>query len=556
MQMLTNRPGAAARLARMFRGCTCALALLTVLGGAQSIAQEAGPKLNWGVEMEIGSLDPVYQTNNWEYMTVANVYDSLVWPDREQGVKPWVAESWTISEDARTYTFRIKPGVPFHDLTEVTAEDVAFSFKRMMDLAGPAASNFRSLTADGVSVVDDRTVAVTLTEPDSAFLKALLTFKIVNKDLIMANLGKGSYGDFGDYGVEYLRTHDAGSGPYRATDIRLSDYVQLERFVEYPFTTWTEQTPASVRISTVPEMATIATMLRAGEIDVASWSLPITVQNQIAQDQRFIMQRDLLPTAWFVIMNNSKPPLDDPAVRRAVAMAYDSNTVTQHILGGGGPLAGPVPASMLGTCEGIPAYQFDIEAAKAELAKSKYSAEELAGFSMDIAAVAGSERFKNIALLLSTNLNKIGLKAEVQSVRWTDIGQAQTTPETAYDFVVFYDGAKVPDPNVFLTYYTPKGFGDAFPPGGMYYENPEVTKLIETGIQSTDVAVQQNSYCAAVKLIAADSPSVFSHTDERQVSRWAYVNGFGDNEGALFFDLRFENWTMDTASPDYQANHQ
>lgn len=556
MQMINARKGTAPRLARMFRGCTCALALLTGLGAAQSIAQEAGPQLNWGVEMEIGSLDPVYQTNNWEYMTVANVYDSLVWPDREQGVKPWVAESWTISDDARTYTFKIKTGVPFHDGTEITAEDVAFSFKRMMDLAGPAASNFRSLTSQGVSVVDDNTVAVTLTEPDSAFLKALLTFKIVNKDLVMANLGTGTYGEFGDYGVEYLRTHDAGSGPYQATDIRLSDYVQLERFADYPFTTWTEQTPASVRISTVPEMATIATMLRAGEIDVASWSLPITMQNQIAQDTRFVMQKDLLPTAWFVIMNNSKPPLDDLAVRKAVAMAYDSNTVTQYILGGGGPLAGPVPASMLGACDGIPTYQFDIEAAKAELAKSKYSAEELASFSMDIAAVAGSERFKNIALLLSTNLAKIGLKAEVQSVRWTDIGQAQTTPETAYDFVVFYDGAKVPDPNVFLTYYTPKGFGDAFPPGGMYYENPEVTKLIETGIQSTDVAVQQSSYCDAVKLIAADSPAIFSHTDERQVSRWAYVNGFGDNEGALFFDLRFENWTLDTESPDYKANHQ
>lgn len=556
MQMLTTRKSAAPRLARMFRGYTCALALLTAMGAAQSIAQEAGPQLNWGVEMEIGSLDPVYQTNNWEYMTVANVYDSLVWPDREQGVKPWVAESWTISEDARTYTFKIKTGVPFHDGSEMTAEDVAFSFKRMMDLAGPAASNFRSLTSEGVSVVDENTVSVTLTEPDSAFLKALLTFKIVNKDLIMANLATGTYGEFGDYGVEYLRTHDAGSGPYQVTDIRLSDYVQLAQFADYPFTTWSEQTPASVRISTVPEMATIATMLRAGEIDVASWSLPITVQNQIAQDPRFVMQKDLLPTAWFVIMNNSKPPLDDPAVRKAVAMAYDSNTVTQHILGGGGPLAGPVPASMLGACDGIPAYQFDIQAAKAELGNSKYSAEELAAFTMGIAAVAGSERFKNIALLLSTNLAKIGLKAEVQSVRWTDIGQAQTTPDTAYDFVVFYDGAKVPDPNVFLTYYTPKGFGDAFPPGGMYYENPEVTKLIETGIQSTDVAVQQSSYCDAVKLIAADSPSVFSHTDERQVSRWAYVNGFGDNEGALFFDLRFENWTLDTESPDFQANHQ
>lgn len=519
-------------------------------------AHAEGAALRWGVVMDVPSLDPVYQTNNWEYVNAVNIYDGLVWPDVTEGVTPWIAESWAISDDARTYTFTIKPGIKFHDGSEMTAEDVAFSMIRMLTMNGPAAASFRTMSAAGVETVDEHTVSFTLNEPDSAFLKALLTFKIVNKDLVMANLAEGTYGEFGDYGAAFLQSHDAGSGPYMVELHKPGELVRLTRFDDYSMTPWNPDAPGVVEFQITPEMATVGTKLRAGEIDIADWSLPISVQEPIQEDERFAHDVSEMPTAWFVIMNNAKPPLDDIHVRRAVAHAYDSATVVNFILGAGGPLAGPVPSVMLPGCEGIRTYEFDLEAAKAELAQSKYSAEELAAFSLEVAAVAGSERFNNIALSLAMNLKQIGLPTEVKAVRWADIGQAQTKPETAYNFVVFYDGAKVPDPNVFLVYYTKAGWGDAFPPGGMYYENPKVTELVETGIQSTDVAVQSESYCEAVKLIAEDSPSVFSHTDVRQTTYWNYVDAYGDGGGALFYDLRFENWRIDPDSADLAANQK
>ncbi|UXT85229.1 ABC transporter substrate-binding protein [Agrobacterium tumefaciens] len=500
--------------------------------------------------MDIPGLDPVYQGNNWEYASAINLYDSLVWPDAEKGVKPWVAESWQVSDDAKTYTFKIRKGLQFHDGSELTAEDVAFSMTRMLTLNGPAAANFRTLKADGVKLVDAGTVSFTLAVPDSAFVKALLTFKIVNKKLVLANLADGTYGEFKDYGKAFLQHNDAGSGPYKVSVHKPGELLRMVRFDAYSLTPWNSDAPATVEFQITPEMATVGTKLRAKEIDIGDWSLPVSVQRQIASDGRFRSQEDAQSTAWFVVMNNAKPPLDDVNVRRAVASAYDSGTVVKHILGGGGPLAGPVPGAMLPGCEGIPTYPFSLEKAKEYLAKSKYSAADLAKFKLEVAAVAGSERFNNIALSLATNLKKIGLPTDVKAVRWADIGQAQTKPETAYNFVVFYDGAKVPDPNVFLTYYTKKGWGDAFPPGGIYYDNPGVTKLVEEGIHSTDTAVQQKVYCEAVKQIAADSPSIFSHTDVRQTTYWNYVKAYGDGGGALFYDLRFENWRIDPNSPD------
>jgi peptide/nickel transport system substrate-binding protein len=539
-----------------WRSFASVVALSCSLQAPVTAANAEGAALRWGVVMDVPNLDPVYQTNNWEYVNAVNIYDSLVWPAGEAGVKPWVAESWTISEDAKTYTFVIKSGVKFHDGSELTAEDVAFSMIRMLTMNGPAAAAFRTMTADGVKLVDERTVSFTLKEPDSAFLKALLTFKVVNKDLVLANLADGSYGVFKDYGAAYLQSHDAGSGPYKVELHRPGEVVKLVRFDDYSLTPWDPNAPARVEFQITPEMATIGTKLRAGEIDIADWSLPISVQRQIRADERFASEESPQPTAWFVVMNDARPPLDDISVRKAVAHAYDAATVVNHILGAGGPLAGPVPATMLPGCDGIATYDFNLDKAKEYLAKSKYSPAELEAFKLEVAAVAGSERFNNIALSLAMNLKKIGLPTEVKAVRWADIGQAQTKPETAYNFVVFYDGAKVPDPNVFLVYYTKKGWGDAFPPGGMYYENPEVTKLVSRGIESTDPKVQQASYCDAVKLIAEDSPSVFSHTDVRQTTYWKYVDAYGDGAGALFYDLRFENWRIDPTSPDLAANQK
>ncbi|MGR7996633.1 ABC transporter substrate-binding protein [Xanthobacter sp. ZOL 2024] len=499
--------------------------------------------------MEIASLDPIRQTNNWEYMTAVNVYDTLVFPDPEKKVVPWIAESWEVSPDKTSYTFKLKHGVPFHDGKEITSADVAFSMQRLLAMSGPIANYFKSIDAERIETPDPYTVRFNLKAPDPAFMQALFLFKILNKDLLLANKAEGKYGEYGDYGAKFLQSHDAGSGPYKVVDFRPSEAVVLERFADYPFSKAGSGTPESVRILTIPEVVTIAAKLKGGELDVGTVSIPTQVQKQLASDERFVVERDPQPTPWFVVMNNAKPPLDDPHVRRAVAYAYDANTVTKFILGGGEELRGPVPPQLLGKCEGITRYDFSLEKAKQELAQSKYTPEQLKAFEMDIAAVAGSERFKNIALLLSTNLKKIGLNAQVKAVRWSDITAAQTKPETAFNFVVYYDTAKVPHPNQFLTYYTKKGWGASYPPGGIYYDNPKVTALIQQANDANDPAESQKLVCEAVKLIAEDSPSVFSHVDVRQFPHWRYVKGFKADAGAMFFDLRFDRFSLDAADP-------
>ena len=208
---MTGKRGAKAMAWRIGATVLAAAGLLGAMGGSA----QAETKLRWGVGMEVSSLDPLYQTNNWELATGYNMYDSLVWPHATEGVTPWVAESWSVSEDGLSWTFVIREGLSFHDGAPLTAEDVAFSMQRMLVLNGPAATAFRGLKAEKVTTKDARTVVFTLEKPSSSFLAALVTFKIVNKALILANLAEGPHGDRKDYGAAYLRTHDAGSGPFK-----------------------------------------------------------------------------------------------------------------------------------------------------------------------------------------------------------------------------------------------------------------------------------------------------------------------------------------------------
>jgi peptide/nickel transport system substrate-binding protein len=518
-------------------------------------AQKKPIELRWGVEWDVATLDPIQQQTNWDFMLAVNLYDTLIYPDLEKGHIPWIAESWKISPDGMKYTFRLKKGIPFHDGTEITAEDVSFSMWRMLKLEGPAASNFTSLKPEGIKVPDKYTVEFNLTKKDPSFMAALFTFKIMSKGMILKNKEEGKYGELGDLGVKYLQTHDAGSGPFAVVEKKPGNYVRLRRFENYPFF---QRKPGSIDLVTVyiiPEMVTIGAKLRKGELDMCTWGLPYQVQNKLKESKSFVVEEIYPPVPWYVFMNNKKKPLDCPYVRKAIAYAYDFETVTTKILPGGKRLQGPVPEVLREGCAGIKTYPFDLEKAKVMLNKSKYSLEELKQFNLDIAAVAGSERFKNTALLLSTNLKKIGLNAQVKTIRIVDINQAAAKPETAYPLVIYMQAARVPHPYFYLVYYTPEGSGIGWAPGGIYYENAKVTEAISMAKNSLDPTEQKRYYCQAQKQIAEDCPIIFSHEEFRLVPFWRYVKGFRYPVACMFFELRFESYTMDTEDPLFKENH-
>jgi peptide/nickel transport system substrate-binding protein len=523
-----------------------------------SAGAAAPVELRWGVEMEVKSLEPGFEANNWERVLMPNLYDPLVFPDPEKTVKPWIAESWQISPDGKSYTFKLRKGVRFHDGSEVTADDVVFSVERMMATGGQTATYFKAIKPGTTKKIDDYTVQFNLDKRNPAFLQALFIFWIVNKDLVMKNLETGPHGAFGDYGKKFLDTRDAGSGPYRAVSLKHGDSVVIERFPDYTFEQWK---PEGKRVDRVkmyirPEWVTLTAMFKKGELDIVSWGMPAATQRNIRKDDRFVFFEAAMPVPWYLIMNNKKPPLDDVNVRKAISYVFDYETVIKRILTGGKRSRGPVPDTFPSWNPETKMYVRDLEKAKAYIKKSKYTPDQLKGFTLDIAAVSGSERFKKIALLAASNLSEIGLNGKVKPMRWTDICEAQVKPETAAALVVCYQSAKVPHAQDYLVFYTPDVWHTPVPAGGMYYDNPKATALIDIAKDALDVEEQNKAYKEAQILIAEDAPSLFLHYTVRSWPRWRYIKEIPWPVGSIFYETRFIRWEMDTADSYYKKNHK
>ncbi len=515
-------------------------------------------ELRMAVVMHIPSTDPINQSNNWEYVVADNVYDSLVYPDPSPDIlcKPWIAKSWEISDDAKTYTFHLREGVRFHDGSEATAEDIAFSMDRQQTLGGTISSYFKAIKPGTTEVIDRYTVAFHLEKPDPSFLASLLVFKILNKDQILKHKEPGKYGEFGDYGVKWIDTHDAGSGPYRVAKRIHGDRLVLEKFKDYSLREWKPNSIDRFTFYIIPELVTIATKMKKGEIDLADWTLPPETMKELDQMEGIKVHYDATDTPWFLILNNKRPPLDDVYVRKAMAYAFDYETVIKHILVGGVRSQGPVANNVAGHNGNLLVYRRDIEKAKELIKKSKYSKKELSKFELELAAVAGSQRFVNIGLLAAANFKEIGLNVKVKELRWADICQHQAKPETAFHITIFYQSGKIPHPQQFLVFYTPEGWGTSYPPGGIYYENPEATQLIEKAKAASSVEKQFKYYRKAQELIVEDSPCLFMHNDLLPQPIWRYVKGYEMPAGAFYYQLRFDKFWMDTSDKFYQRNHR
>lgn len=518
------------------------LAFLTMAGSVN--AKEV--VLNFAINLELRSPDPIQKTGNTDYVLAYNLYEPLVYPTPEKGkiVQPWIAESWTMSADGKVYTFKIRPGILFHDGSEITADDVVFSMDRMLALKGASATYFSPILDVGqTKAVDKYTVRFHLKKASPSFLASLLQLQVINEDLLMANKQPGPHGKYGDYGVKYLETHDAGSGPYILKKVKYAEVIELEKFPQY-WRGWKKNQVDRVVMRIIPEDVTRAAMLRTGELDMVDWSLSKLIFDQLEKAPGVVVRRDPNLAVWLLTMNNKKPPLDDVYVRRALSYAFQYEDVVNIV--GGSQAEGPVPNLLGGhASSGVQVYQQNLAKAKEMLGKSKYSAQELAKCEIVINTIASSERFRRIALSAISAFSKIGINARIENVTWPQLCELCTKPDTAPHMAVFYQAADIPHPYYFLVYYTPDGWGSSYPPGGVYYDNDKVAKLIQSASAVTDQGKQIELYEEAQRLISQEAACIFMLNDMHMMAYRDYVKGYRFPVGAQVYDMVFYNLTIE-----------
>ncbi|GHC72062.1 ABC transporter substrate-binding protein [Limoniibacter endophyticus] len=398
-----------------FLSTVAALALgVSILGTHSLPAQAETPpnQLVVAISMQnILTLDPAGITGRDAVLVLSSVYDSLLVADPADRTKfiPRLAESWEVAPDGNSITFKLREGVNFASGNPFTAEDVAYSFKRLMTLNLAQASflKTRGFNADNADasfqVIDDYTFKLNLPQPDDPNF-VLMTISQAGPGSIIDSAQVKENEQNGDWGAAWLKTNSAGSGAYKLNQWRSNENVLLDRNGEY----WGEE-PAMRRILIrhLPESQSQRLQLERGDIDVAYALLAADLQ---ALEKMEGVEVETTPGAgfYYLAVSMKDERFANPKVREALRYLIDYEGLNKSIMPFYGiPHQRPLSSGVKGLLPD-PGYKLDVERAKKLLAEAGYPD------GMEVTLRALSEPpFINIATAMQATLAQAGIKANL-----------------------------------------------------------------------------------------------------------------------------------------------
>ena len=492
---------------------------------------------------ETMTFDPAKNFDYSQCACIGMTYDQLVRKfEMQEPVGPWLAESWDVSDDGKTYTFHLEEGVLFHDGTELTAEDVAFSMDRLLSIQMGFSWIFSDVLDPGdVEVIDKYTVAFHLNYPFPPLLDGLVQFSVLNKDFVLAKAQPGDFQECGDYGQAYLADHDAGSGPYIATDVILGDKTIFRKFPDY-WGGWEEGQIDEGHWLVVPELATIVLMMKRGDIQMCDEFLSVEQFEDIDATPGLTVETATRFMNYVLFMNNKKPPFDDVNVRRAISYAFDYKTVVEDIFAGGEQSVGPVPNNMPAHNPKAHMYYQDFDLARKYLEQSKYSLEELQDMTLVFRYVTGIDTERRTGLLLMDNMQELaGLKVQMVSDLYTTICADAASPEATGHWTCVYTAAKYPSPDMHAhTLLHPEASGSY---RTSFYENPVVTWLLDQARTAITQEEQYHYYREAQRIATDEAPIIFIVNNPLRRAYSDNVTGY-KYAGVDGHDLNFYNFKI------------
>jgi ABC-type transport system substrate-binding protein len=397
-----------------------ALSALSAGAFAQSLDEaKQGGSMTVTYKDDVSTLDPAigYDWQNWSM--IKSLFDGLM--DYEPGtttLRPDLAESYTISDDGTVFTFKLRPGVKFHNGRELVADDVKYSIERVVkpETQSPGAGFFSTIAGfaefqggsatelAGAKVLDPATVEFTLSQPDATFLhKMALNFAHVVPKEAVDEAGA----DFGRKPV--------GTGAYKLAEWALGQRVVFERNPDY----WRAGVPKLDQITfEIGQEPTVALLrLQRGEVDILGDGIPPAQFLQVKADpgDAAIVEGGQLHTGY-VTMNVNVAPFDDVRVRQAVNMAINKDRIVRIINNRAVPANQPLPPSMPGYIKDLKGFAYDPEGAKKLLADAGLAD----GFATEL-YVYNTDPNPRIAQAIQQDLAAVGINAEIKSLAQANV---------------------------------------------------------------------------------------------------------------------------------------
>lgn len=429
---------------------------------------------------EPSSLDAQYADDTNMFWVTWNINEGLVVFNGETlEVEPLLATAWENVDDT-TWKFTIREGVKFHDGTDMTAEDVAYSINRMIDpdFGSQFASDFSTIT--GAEVTGDYEVTVTTDGPDPILLKRMTKMYVVSK---ATTEGKST---------EELTTISNGTGPYKLVSWKQGSQIDLTANTDY----WGDAPSIpNVTFRFIEEASTRVSAIQTGEVDIAVNMLPEYI-DQLPQ----VVSGPGMEN-YFMRLNATSGIMSSPELRMAVNYAVDKEAIADALfLGYATPEPGQIAQEgTTGYSSAVEAYPFDQEKAKELIAASGYNGEEIQLISEKTRWTKDGEVTEAVASMLQ----EVGLNVTVKFLSWSEwldmLFDKTQTPDMMFSSTSneFQDVDRIFSSSVHSA-GTQSAMADA-----------DVDALIEAGQKEMDEAKRQEIYDELNTMLYNNPPKLY-----------------------------------------------
>ncbi len=468
-----------------------------VLQGAPPPTVRAQGEFLMLVNNQPRNIDPAKASSNPEFEIMRASYEALLDFDVDtKKVVPTLATGWTSNADKTQYTFTLRSNVKFHDGSILTAEGVKMAFERALQIN--RGESFLIKDVAKVDAPNPTTVIFMLKNPVPEFPFAVTRIFIPSPKALTDHRSEPNWGE------AWFAENEAGSGPYRLTTWEREQRIILERFAD-SWRGWLGKHADRFVLKVVPEPGTQRLIMERGEADFAD-----SIVNEDAKKLESDPKLTVLSfpgNPMYISINPSRPPLNDPRVRRAIALTFDYSAMLRHVMEGYAPqLIGPVPESWWAVNKTLTPLTKDIEAARKLLAEAS---NPMPGRRFTYMYFEPWLFERNAALILLAGLQRLGLNysLEIEAAPWATFTQkvanVQTRPD--FGFIAVYTPTPSPGPLLRPMYHSTSQGHWAY----WGYRNPAFDSLLDRAEQTLDDNQRARLYADAQKILYDDQASIF-----------------------------------------------
>ena len=454
---------------------------------AAAPAGKAGGELRVALESDVVTLDPPMFTDVYSNYVSSQIHETLFQVDHDMRIVPYLAEKLDQPNDT-TYVISLRKGVKFHNGEELTAEDVKYTFTRVMDPAtkSPRANNLTDAiaSADQIEAPDKYTVKITVKSPFAPFLERLTNgaLQILNKKAVDAA------------GADYAHK-PVGTGPFKYVEWKTGEYVKVVRNDDY----WDDKAKLdAVTFRPIPDANTRMAEVESGGVDYLM-QIPAEDIDRYKKDSKFEVQIVDAINIGYLAHNMQKAPLNDPNLRKAINYAINKQEIVETIYNGTGTVAiSPLNPSNWAHNPNVEPYKYDPNKAKELLKQSGYKGEPI-----EVAFNQATELPKVAERIQAQVKENLGINLVLKPMEWGAFLTYIRGGDAHQMFLLGWNGNADPDGILFPLFHS-KNFGAAG--NRAFYKNEKVDDLLlkaQTTIKQDD---RKAMYFEAQDIILKDAP--------------------------------------------------